>query len=244
VGHVSILHSVFPDFRWQQYRCVNSVIVTVCTVANEEEKITDRSRNQEPAAKALAGRTRSGVLGVELDYLLEVELREGPAVAGEPEDVLEQDGVDVDEEEVPAAPALLPPRRRLEEHAERVRVQHEPVHRERPPLLPDHDRHRMVFGGGVQRAVAEAGVRGQRPPEEDAAAGHLARRTACSVSWLATTAALLRFPRALFFRRKRSRLYGWTRQTGLLNEPLERFCGTGPAASENPLRAVCGLKHG
>jgi hypothetical protein len=114
----------------------------------------------------------SGVLGVELDDLLEVELqqlRQGPAVAGEPEDVLEQDGVDVDEE----APSLLLPRRRLQEDAERVGVEHATVHRERPPLLPDHHRHRRRFvGGGVEGAVAEAGVRGRRPPEEDAAAGH------------------------------------------------------------------------
>jgi hypothetical protein len=91
--------------------------------------------------------------------------------------VLEEDGVHVDEDG--PAPALLLPRHRLQEHPERVGVEHELVHRERPPLLPDHDSHRRrrrgwARGRGlvVERAVADAGRRRRRPPQEDAAAGH------------------------------------------------------------------------
>jgi hypothetical protein len=158
--------------------------------------------------------------------------------------VLEQDGVDVDEEEVPAAPAPLPPRRRLQEHAERVGVQHEPVHRERAPLLPDHDPHRGGVFGGIQGAVSEAGVRGRRPPEEDAAAaGHLSRRKLARALFLGllllTVSAC-----SVFWKEAKSFIWMEERRAGMLNEPLERFCGTGPGASENPLGAVCGLKHG
>jgi|UniRef100_A0A804RAL8 hypothetical protein len=133
-------------------------------------------------AAQLRAADQSRVLGVEVDDLLEVEVQDlgdGAGVAGEPEDVLEEDGVDVHEDGAGAAPgpALLPARRRLQEQPERVGVEHEAVHRERPPLLPDHDRHRRRRGGGVGRrvdegAVADARRRGRRPPEEHAAAGH------------------------------------------------------------------------
>lgn len=130
------------------------------------------------------------------------DLGDGAGVAGEPEDVLEEDGVDVDEDG--AAPAVLLARHRLEEQPERVGVEHEAVHRERPPLLPDHDRHRgrrrrrgprvvVVVGRGAEGAVADAGRRGRRPPEEDAAAGHgdggSGRRVPRSASWRPFSAA-------------------------------------------------------
>nr|ACN31230.1 unknown [Zea mays] len=83
-------------------------------------------------AAQLRAADQSRVLGVEVDDLLEVEVQDlgdGAGVAGEPEDVLEEDGVDVHEDGAGAAPgpALLPARRRLQEQPERVGVEHEAI---------------------------------------------------------------------------------------------------------------------
>jgi hypothetical protein len=103
---------------------------------------------------------QSRVLGVEVDDLLEVEVQDlgdGAGVAGEPEDVLEEDGVDVHEDG--AAPGSA--RRRLQETPERVGGEHEAVHCERPPLLLDHERgrRRAPDAGAGARDVSPSGRR-------------------------------------------------------------------------------------